>query len=53
MSDEEQDVAFSDSEDETVNDTAIDSAHDSESEIEESEDIQDISEPSEGNYFLY
>ncbi|KAF9422080.1 hypothetical protein HW555_002101 [Spodoptera exigua] len=47
VSDEEQDVAGSDSEDETVNDAAIDSAHDSESEIEESEDIQNISEPSE------
>ncbi|KAH9636992.1 hypothetical protein HF086_013662 [Spodoptera exigua] len=52
VSDEEQDVAGSDSEDETVNDAAIDSAHDSESEIEESEDIQNISEPSEGTYFL-
>lgn len=52
MSDIEQDVAGSDSENETVNDAAIESAHDSESEIEESEDIQNISEPSEGNYFL-
>lgn len=52
VSDKEQDVAGLDSEDKTVNDTAIDSAHDSESENEESEDIQDILEPSEGNYFL-
>lgn len=33
VSAEEQDVAGSDSEDETVNDTAIDSAHDSESKL--------------------
>ncbi|XP_039967947.1 uncharacterized protein LOC120779655 [Bactrocera tryoni] len=49
VSDIEQDVAGSDSEDETVNDAVIESAHDSESEIEESEDIQNISEPSEAN----
>lgn len=47
ISDEEEDVAGSDSEDETVDDTAIDSAHDSESEIEESDDIQDNPELSE------
>src|SRR5215469_7541701 len=52
VSDEEQDDAGSDSEGVTVNVTAIDSAHDSESEIEESEDIQDIPEQSQGNYFL-
>ena len=52
VSDEEQDDAGSDSEGVTVNDTAIDSAYDSESEIEESEDIQDIPEQSQGNYFL-
>ncbi|CAG9574329.1 unnamed protein product [Danaus chrysippus] len=47
VSDEEQDVAGSDSEDKTENDAAIDSAHDSESVIEESGDIQNIPEPSE------
>lgn len=52
VSHEEQDVPGPNSADEMVNDTAINNTHDSESEIEQFEDIQYIPQPLNGNYFL-
>lgn len=52
LCDDEQDVAGSTSEDEIADDTPILSAHDSESEIEVSEDSENVPESSEVNYFL-
>ncbi|KAF5283009.1 hypothetical protein FQA39_LY04880 [Lamprigera yunnana] len=51
-SDEEEDIAGSPSEDEIVNDAPINSAHDSESEIEESEDSDYVPESSEVNVII-
>ncbi|CAH2090240.1 unnamed protein product [Euphydryas editha] len=50
VSEDEQDFAGSVLEDESVNDTALNSFHDSDSEIEEFEDSQDVSESLGGCY---